>query len=263
MSGIPHSVIVEAAGILLAAEAAKTTCPQLTKRWPELDVATAYEIQAEALRMRLARGEKLVGLKLGLTSRAKQIQMKVDQSTTAWLTDAMQIPEGRMPAKAAANPRAEPEIVVTMGKRLMGPGVSLNDALAAISQVQCGIEILDSRYADFKFSLSDVISDNASSGRFVLGKNVIPIGRIDLVAEACVLRINGKEVAAATGAAVLGHPAEAIAWAANFLAARGQAIEAGWIVMTGGMTDAFRIEANSEVTATFTNLGTVTVSRGE
>jgi 2-oxo-3-hexenedioate decarboxylase len=263
MNTTSPSIIAEAASILLAAEAAKQTCPQLTLRWPDLDVATAYAIQDEALRRRLERGEKLVGIKLGLTSKAKQIQMKVDQSTTAWLTDAMRIPEGRMPAGAAAHPRAEPEIVVTMGRRLAGPGVTRDDALAAISYVQAGIEILDSRYADFKFAVPDVIADNASSGRFVLGAKQVPIGQIDLVNERCSLRINGNEVATATGAAVLGHPAEAVAWAANFLASRGHAIEAGWLVMTGGMTDAFRIEPNSEVTAVFSTLGSVSVSRGE
>jgi len=108
-----------------------------------------------------------------------------------------------------------------------------------------------------------VISDNASSGRYVFGQKRVPVGQIDLAAEHASLKVNGKEVATATGAAVLGHPAEAIAWAANFLATHGHAIEAGWVVMTGGMTDAFRIEPNSEVTATFSNLGSVTVSRGE
>ena len=98
------------------------------------------------------------------------------------------------------------------------------------------------------------------AGKPVEGKG---IGQIDLAAEHASLKVNGKEVATATGAAVLGHPAEAIAWAANFLATHGHAIEAGWVVMTGGMTDAFRIEPNSEVTATFSNLGSVTVSRGE
>ncbi len=262
MSGSPRVDITEAASILLAAEAAKRTCDQLTKRWPEMNVDDAYAIQAEALRMRLARGEKLVGIKLGLTSKAKQIQMKVGSPTTAWLTDAMRLDEGLMPAGAAAHPRAEPEIVVTINRRLQGPGVTAADAIAALGEVRCGIEILDSRYENFKFTLQDVVSDNASSGRFVLGKTVIPASRLDLVAEECVLKIDGKQVATATGAAVMGHPAEAIAWAANFLAERGHAIEAGWIIMTGGMTDAFAVNPGAEVVASFTHLGTVTVKRG-
>lgn len=255
--------ISEAATILLAAESAKRTCPQLTTRWADLTVAEAYAIQTEALRRRLERGEKLVGVKLGLTSKAKQVQMKVGSPTTAWLTDTMQMPEGRIPPGAVAHPRGEPEIVVIMGKRLSGPGVKAAAALAAIAEVRCGIEILDSRYENFRFTLPDVIADNASSGRFVLGSKVIPVGQIDLAAERCVLKINGQVVATATGAAVLGHPAEAIAWAANFLAERGKTIEAGWTVMTGGMTDAFRIEPHAEIRAEFTQLGTVTVTRGD
>ncbi len=262
MSGSPRVDITEAAGILLAAEAAKRTCDQLTKRWPEMNVTDAYAIQAEALQMRLKRGEKLVGIKLGLTSKAKQIQMKVGSPTTAWLTDAMRVEEGLLPAKAAAHPRVEPEIVVTMSKRLKGPGVKAADVTEALGEVRCGIEILDSRYENFKFTLQDVVSDNASSGRFVLGKTVIPASRIDLVNEECVLRIDGEQVATATGAAVMGHPAEAIAWAANFLAERGHAIEAGWIIMPGGMTDAYALKPGSEVVASFTHLGTVTIKRG-
>jgi 2-oxo-3-hexenedioate decarboxylase len=262
MSGSPRVDITEAASILLAAEAAKRTCDQLTKRWPEMSVADAYAIQAEALRMRLARGEKLVGIKLGLTSKAKQVQMKVGSPTTAWLTDAMRLDEGLMPASAAAHPRAEPEIVVTINRRLQGPGVTAADAVAALGEVRCGIEILDSRYENFKFTLQDVVSDNASSGRFVLGKTVVPASRLDLVAEECVFKIDGKQVATATGAAVMGHPAEAIAWAANFLTERGHAIEAGWIIMTGGMTDAYAVNPGAEVVASFTHLGTVTVKRG-
>ncbi|HTW89204.1 MAG TPA: fumarylacetoacetate hydrolase family protein [Candidatus Binataceae bacterium] len=262
MSGSPRVDISEAASVLLAAEAAKRTCDQLTKRWPEMNVADAYAIQAEALKMRLKRGEKLVGIKLGLTSKAKQIQMKVGSPTTAWLTDAMSIAEGTMPSGAAAHPRAEPEIVVTTSKRLKGPGVTAADVMEALGEVRCGIEILDSRYENFKFTLPDVVADNASSGRFVFGKTALPASRLDLAAEECVLSINGKQVATATGAAVMGHPAEAIAWAANFLAERDEAIEAGWVIMTGGMTDAYPVESGAEVTAKFTHLGSVTIKRG-
>jgi len=262
MSSSPRVDIAEAASILLAAEAAKRTCDQLTKRWPEMNVDDAYAIQAEALRMRLARGEKLVGIKLGLTSKAKQVQMKVGSPTTAWLTDAMRVEEGLLPANAAAHPRVEPEIVVTMSRRLKGPGVKAADVMEALGDVRCGIEILDSRYENFKFTLQDVVSDNASSGRYVFGRTVIPASRIDLVNEECVLRIDGQQVATATGAAVMGHPAEAIAWAANFLAERGHAIEAGWVIMTGGMTDAYPLKPGSEAVASFTHLGTVTIKRG-
>ncbi|MGH7905969.1 MAG: 2-keto-4-pentenoate hydratase [Candidatus Binataceae bacterium] len=255
--------VAEAASILLDAEGKKITCPQLTRKWPSMTVADAYAVQAEALKRRIDRGEKLIGIKLGLTSKAKQIQMKVDSSTTAWLTDAMRVNEGVLPHGAAAHPRCEPEIVVTIGKRLAGPGVKMADALAAIAEVRCGIEILDSRYADFKFTLPDVIADNASSGRFVFGHTAIPGDRIDLAAEECALKINGKQVASANGAAVLGHPAEAIAWAANFLAGRGLQIEAGWVVMTGGMTDAFHLEPGSEIAAEFAHLGAVRIERGE
>ena len=260
-AAVSEAIVSSAAEILLAAEAARATCPQLTSRWPALDVATAYAIQKETLRRRLARGERLVGIKLGLTSKAKQVQMNVSTSTLAWLTSAMRLEEGTLAPDVAAHPRAEPEIVFTMGRALKGPGVTAAAALSAVAEVRAGIELLDSRYADFRFTLPDVIADNASSRGFILGRTALAPSALDLTAEACVLRINGQVVAEATGAAVLGDPAQALAWAANALAERGHAIEAGWVVMTGGLTDAVQIQPGAEIAASFAHLGTVTIRR--
>lgn len=255
------AIVASAAEILLAAEETRTTCPQLTSRWPALDVATAYAIQEETLRRRLARGEQLVGIKLGLTSKAKQVQMNVSTPTLAWLTSAMCLDEGILPAGVAGHPRAEPEIVFTMGHGLKGPGVTAQAALSAVAEVRAGIELLDSRYANFRFTLADVVADNASSRGFVLGSTVLVPSALDLAAEACVLQVNGQAVAEATGSAVLGNPAQALAWAANALAERGHAIEAGWVVMTGGLTDAVQVPPGAEITASFARLGTVTIRR--
>jgi 2-oxo-3-hexenedioate decarboxylase len=255
--------IDRAATVLLEAEESGTDRGPLTDEWPDLDLATAYAVQDEALRRRLSRGERLVGVKLGLTSRAKQQRMNVDAPLTAWLTDAMVLPAGDpVPQDRLIHPRAEPEIVFVMRDRLAGPGVTAATALAAVGSVHAGIEVIDSRYRDFKFTLPDVVADNASSGLFVTG----PVGRspagLDLALEACLVELDGQIVDSATGAAVQGHPAEALALAANDLGRRGRVIEPSWVVLTGGMTDAVFVPRGAKVAAHFTTLGSVFLSGG-
>jgi 2-oxo-3-hexenedioate decarboxylase len=255
--------IESAAQTLLAAEDNRTDREPLTDEWTELDLDTAYAVQDETLRLRLARGETLVGVKLGLTSRAKQQRMNVDSPLVAWLTDAMVLPAGApVPRSALIHPRAEPEIVFVMGRRLAGPGVTAATALLAVDAVMAGVEIIDSRYKDFRFLLPDVVADNASSGAFVTGPRQVAPADLDLGLEAVLLEVDGKIVDSATGAAVQGHPAEALALAANALAKRGLAIEPGWLVLTGGMTDAVTVDPGSTVAAHFTNLGSIVVQGG-
>lgn len=231
----------------------------LSEEWPELDVDTAYAIQDEALRQRRARGETLVGLKLGLTSRAKQERMGIDAPLLAWLTDAMVLPAG-VPVPRLIHPRAEPELVFVMRDRLAGPGVTAATALAAVDRVYGGIEIIDSRYTDYRFTLPDAVADNGSSAYFSVGPVGLPPASLDLSLEAALLEVDGQIVDTATGAAVQGHPAEALALAANALGARGLAVEPGWIVLTGGMTDAVPLRRGSRVAAHFSHLGSITLS---
>ncbi len=250
--------------MLLEAEDARAPRDPITGEWPGLDLATAYAVQDETLRRRVARGERLVGIKLGLTSRAKQRQMNIASPLTAWLTDAMALPVpgsgAAVPRDRLIHPRAEPEIVFVMRSRLAGPGVTAAAALAAVGSVCGGIEVIDSRYRDFRFTLPDVVADNASSGRFLTGPVAVPPLSLDLALEACLLEVNGQAADSATGAAVQGHPAQALALAANDLGRRGLAIEPGWIVLTGGMTDAVPVAPGAVLAAHFTHLGSVFLS---
>jgi 2-oxo-3-hexenedioate decarboxylase len=248
------------ADLLMAAEDDRRDRAPLTDDWPELDLAGAYAIQDETLRRRLARGERITGVKVGLTSEKKQQQMKVSSPLTAWLTDAMALRGTVLPAERLIHPRVEPEIVFEMATRLAGPNVTQSDALAAVGRVRCGFEVIDSRYADFRFTLPDVLADNASSALFVLGSVECSPDALDLAAERCVLRVDDDTVTEGSGADVLGHPAAALAHAANTLAERGHVIEPGWIVLTGGMTDAVAARAGARITAEFTNLGSLTLS---
>jgi 2-oxo-3-hexenedioate decarboxylase len=256
-------IVNHLADVLSACENDRVDREPLTDEWPELDLQTAYAVQDEVLRRKVAAGEKVVGVKLGLTSRAKQQRMNVHAPLTGWLTDAMVLPAGvPVPEAELIHPRAEPEIVFVMGSALEGPGVTAASALAAVDMVYGGLEIIDSRYRDFRFTLPDVVADNASSARFVVG----PVGRrpedLDLALEACLLEVDGAVVDSATGAAVQGHPAEALALAANDLGRRGLRIEAGWLVLTGGMTDAVFTHPGTSIAAHFTHLGSVIVSGG-
>ncbi len=249
-----------AAEMLLDAEANATALEPLSDQWKELDAEAAMALQRLTLSRRLARGERLTGLKLGLTSRAKQQRMGIDRPITAFLTDAMALRLGEpLEAHQLVHPRAEPEIVFEMGRRLSGPGATALEALAAVAAVRCGVEVIDSRFKDFRFTLPDVVADNASAARYVLGPMRRVPDSLDLSLEACLVELNGRVVDSATGAAVQGHPAEALAEAANTLAREGVAIEAGWVVLTGGMTDAVELSPGSSLRVDFTSLGSILI----
>ena len=249
---------------LLRCERERIERAPFTDDWPKLDLKTGYEIQDLNLRKRLERGEKLVGVKLGLTSRAKQQRMGVNFPFVAWLTDAMILPVGDpVPQSRLIHPRAEPEIVFLMGEKLEGPGVNCAQAMTAVASVWGGVEIIDSRYQNFRFTAGDVAADNASSGAFVTGPVGLPPAELDLSLEAVLVEVDGVVVDSATGAAVQGHPGEALALAANELARRGFAIEAGWIVLTGGITDAVFAPPGVSLGMHFTHLGSVFLNGGD
>ena len=249
---------------LLRCEEERIERPPFTDEWPDLDLDTGYRIQDLNLQKRLERGERLVGVKLGLTSRAKQQRMGVHFPFVAWLTDAMVLPVGDpVPQSRLIHPRVEPEIVFLMGERLEGPGVTCARAMAAVESVWAGAEVIDSRYRDFRFTAGDVAADNASSGAFVTGPVGMEPSRLNLSLEAVLVEVDGVVVDSATGAAVQGHPGEALALAANDLARRGHALEPGWIVLTGGMTDAVFAPPGTSVAMHFTSLGSVFLNGGE
>lgn len=256
--------VASVAAELLRCEDEATERTAFSDEWPELDLDTGYEIQDLNLEARLARGETLVGVKLGLTSKAKQQRMGVHVPFVAWLTDAMVLPMGDpVPQRRLIHPRIEPEIVFVMGDRLEGPGVSCATAMAAVDSVWGGAEVIDSRYQDFRFTAGDVAADNASSAAYVTGPVGVPASELDLFLEAVLVEVDGVVVDSATGAAVQGHPGEALALAANELARRGRAIEPGWVVLTGGMTDAVPAPPGVSVAMHFTTLGSVHVYGGE
>jgi len=249
---------------LLACETERRDREPFTDAWPNLGVDEGYLVQDETLRRRLARGETLTGVKLGLTSRAKQERMNVRMPLVGWLTDAMILPAGTpVPAGRFIHPRAEPELVFVMGRDLSGPGVSAATAMAAVEWVCGGAEIIDSRYRDFRFRTFDVLADNTSSGAYTTGPVLLHPDRLELAGESVAVEVDGRIVDSATGAAVLGHPGEALALAANVLAMRGLRIKAGQVVLTGGVTDAYAVSPGARIAFHFAHLGSLHIRGGE
>ena len=160
------------------------------------------------------------------------------------------------------HPRVEPEIAFVLARDVEAPA-TVSSVLAATESVFGAIDVLDSRYEDFRFTLPDVIADNASASRFLVGpRSVAPSDLEDLRLLGCVLREDGDVAATAAGAAVMGHPAASVAWLANQLAERGEVLKAGWTVFSGGLTAPIPLSAGSSVTAEFDGLGTIEVFTG-
>ncbi|MFJ9779020.1 2-keto-4-pentenoate hydratase [Amycolatopsis sp. NPDC101161] len=226
---------------------------QLSIEHPELDLATAYLVQRE---LRSAAGP-LAGWKLGVTSRAKQAQVGLTEPIYGFLGAATAVDLGeQLDTSALIHPRCEPEIVFTLGRDLDGPHVTAAEVLAASKAVAVGIEVLDSRYADYEFTIVDAVADNASAARYVVGAPVNPLD-IDLRLVGVVLAKNGSVVATASGAAALGHPAAAVAWLARQLSAMGEGLRAGEIVFSGGLTAAVPVAPGDVVTAAVDRLGSL------
>lgn len=254
------SIVTECADIIQEAVRSRTAIPRLTDKFPELTLELGYEVQAEVMARRLADGERIIGAKLGLTSRAKQVQMNVAEPMYGWLfSGGVHQANDPVVVSELVHPRVEPEIVLVMGEELRGPGITAADVISATRAVACGIEVIDSRYADFSFTAADVIADNTSEARIVLGPKMVSPDGLDLGLIGLLLEANGEQVATASGAASMGHPAEATAMLANFLGARGMSIEPGWTIFTGGLTAAVPLTPGTHVTATFGHLGSVTV----
>ncbi|HDR8990751.1 TPA: 2-oxo-3-hexenedioate decarboxylase [Burkholderia vietnamiensis] len=234
--------------------------PKITGEHPEMDWDDAYAIQDEILRRKLSRGARAVGLKAGLTSHAKMKQMGVTDPVFGFLVDEFVVAEGgEVKMAELIHPRVEPEICFVLRRALKGPGCHIGTVLAATDFIVPGIEVIDSRYRDFKFDLKSVVADNTSAARFVVGGCAIRPEGLDLRTLGVVLEKNGQPAALGAGAAVLGHPAAAVAMLANHLGKRGQELPAGSLILSGGITEAVAVQAGDAVCLRIQNLGSVSV----
>ncbi|HYB82317.1 MAG TPA: fumarylacetoacetate hydrolase family protein, partial [Mycobacterium sp.] len=209
---LEHCMIDEAAALLAMAQADCAPIGQLTQCYPAMTVADAYAIQRVNLAHRLNGGRVMVGHKIGLTSEPMQTLLGVNEPDFGYILDDMVMPNGAAVARDRfCAPRVEPEVAFLLCKPLRGPGVGVDDVRAATEAVAVALEIVDSRIADWKLTLSDTVADNASSGAVVFGDWVPYTADIDLPGARASLQLNGTEVDSGLGSAVLGDPAAAVA----------------------------------------------------
>ena len=214
----------------------------------DLTIDDAYAIQRAGFTRRIERGERLAGWKLGYTSLAMRAQMGIDQPNFGPLTDAMLMASGEAVGSSVIQPRVEPEIGLRFAQPLVGD-VALDDVLAAVGEAFACLEVVDSIYKDFRFTLEDNTADGSSAAQVVVGP---ALPRLDRLADVSVtLCHNGDDVGSATGAAASGHPALGVVWLVSQLALQGRQINAGDIVITGGLTKAIALGFGDQVEARY------------
>ncbi|MDE2838824.1 MAG: fumarylacetoacetate hydrolase family protein [Chloroflexota bacterium] len=253
--------IQELADLLFNAEQSSDPVPPLTDRFPDMTAVEAYQVQQEVIRKRIQGGRRVVGKKVGLTSLAMQQMLGVGEPDYGVVLDDMTIADGAtFEAGRLLQPRVEPEIAFMLSKDLKGPGVTVEDVLAATEYVFPALEIVASRVKDWKIKLQDTIADNASAGGVVLGDAHSQVSAVDLVNEELVYEKNGEEIARATGAAVLDNPANAVAWCANKLSEYGDSLAAGEFVIPGALCAMTPVQPGDTVVARFSTIGSVSVT---
>ncbi|KKW90778.1 2-keto-4-pentenoate hydratase [Sphingobium chungbukense] len=229
-----------------------------------VDVAGAYAVQAINTRFWQAQGRRIVGRKAGLTARAVQQQLGVDQPDFGVLFEDMQIADGGTldPARSL-QPKVEAEIALVLGADLPDADTTPQAVAAAVRSVHAAIEIVDSRIADWKISFADTVADNGSSAFFVMAEEGRSMAGTDLYAAGMVMEIDGRIASLGAGAAVLGHPLNAAAWLASTLAARGEPLKAGDILLTGALGPMVALVPGNHVRAIVGGIGTVSFNFGK
>lgn len=234
------------------------TITKVTDEHPSMSIEDAYAVQDELRRRWIARGDRVTGLKAGLTSRAKMLQMGVNVPSFGIQMASMARPENSaIEMSGLIHPRVEAEIAFVLKNELKGKGLSIEQVIAATDYVIPAVEVIDSRYEKFKFDLVSVIADNSSSARYVTGGRPLDPQGLDLRTIGVVIEKNGEIQALGASAAVLNHPANAIVMLVDHLATRGECLPAGSFVMTGGITEAIPVARGDNIVARFQDMGSV------
>lgn len=252
------SLIRELGSELFGAWCAGATVPPLSSLHPGMTLEDAYAISLHMLGCRQARGERVIGKKIGVTSQAVQDMLGVFQPDFGFLTDTMQYSDGACVSLRSANliqPRAEGEIAFMLKADLQGPGVTREDVLAATAWVAPCFEIVDSRIDAWKIGIQDTVADNASCGIFVVSAQHADPDSLDLAAASMQMWKNGAEAGAGVGAAVQGHPAQAVAWLANTLGAFGIPFRAGELILSGSLAPLVPVAAGDVFSMRIDGLG--------
>ena len=254
-----NSALIESLGDeLFDALRGQHTLAPLTSRHDGITVDDAYRISLRFLARREAAGERVIGKKIGVTSKPVQDMLGVFQPDFGFLTDTMQFADGAtvsLKASGLLQPRAEGEIAFMLKSDLQGPGVTREDVLAATEWVAPCFEIVDSRIDDWKIKIQDTVADNASCGVFVVGTQHTDPRALNLAAASMQMYKNDQPAGSGLGSAVQGHPAEAVAWLANTLGAFGIPFKAGELILSGSLAPLVPAVAGDRFTMQIEGLG--------
>lgn len=246
----------EAAAKLLRDAYTKGAVPPLRDFLEPVDIAGAYAVQEINTRTWEAEGRKIVGRKAGLTAKAVQTQLGVDQPDFGVLFADMQVIDGGfLDPSRCLQPKAEAEIAFVLASDLPSAETTIAEVATAVASVHVAIEIVDSRIADWKITFSDTVADNGSSAFFVLSTEGKLLDGLDIYTAGMVMEINDQIVSLGAGAAALGHPLNAAAWLARTLAARGEPLRAGDILLAGALGPMVALNAGDKVVARVGGLG--------
>lgn len=245
---------------LLQAEQERVGIAALTEQNTSFTTQDAYAVQLEIIKHKLAQGQTVVGKKIGLTSLAMQQLLGVDEPDYGHLLDEMVVENGtELSFDRVMQPKVEAEIAFVLKKDLKGPNVTALDVLQATDYLLPSIEIVDSRVKDWNIKLQDTIADNASSSHYVLGGKPVRVDSVDLEQIGMVLSKNGEIVNTGVGAAVMGHPANCVAWLANKLSEFDIALKAGEVILSGALSAAVEAKPGDFFSARIAHLGEVSV----
>ena len=249
----------KAADTLLAAEKARKQAVQISKTWPDITMEDAYAISTEVAKRKIAAGAKLIGHKVGLTSKAMQRSSQIDEPDYGHLLDSMMVADGgRVPHDNYCLPRVEIELAFVLGKPLEGPGVTLPDVLRATEYVVPAIEIVDARLQDPR-KIFDTVSDNGAAAGIVIGGRPVGPLDVDLRWVGGIMYRNSEIEETGVAAGVLGHPALGVAWLANKLGSLGVTLEPGHLVLAGSFTRVVFAKKGDTLHADFGALGGIAV----
>ena len=250
--------IQQAAEALAQARASRHPIPPVSASHGISGLDAAYAVAELNTLVRLESGRRIVGLKVGLTSRAVQQQLGVDQPDFGILFDDMEFLNGQeVPMARLLQPKVEAEVAFVVGRDIVGAAPTYSEFLGCLSHALPAIEIVDSAIADWKISLVDTVADNASSGLYVLGDQPVQLGALSLGEIGMQMTKNGQPVSIGTGAACLGHPLRAAYWLARTMAGRGQGLRQGQVILSGALGPMVPVAAGDLVQANIGALGEV------
>ncbi|MDX2370514.1 MAG: 2-oxopent-4-enoate hydratase [Colwellia sp.] len=253
--------IIQCGDELYDAMRKRQTLRPFTERFDDFTIDDAYHVSLRMVERRVQSGERIIGKKIGVTSKAVQNMLNVYQPDFGYLTDSMAYSEGEeMPiSKLLMQPKAEGEIAFILKKDLMGPGVTNADVLAATDCVIPCFEVVDSRIENWEIKIEDTVADNASCGLFLLGDRAISPRKIDLTTCGMVVEKNGSIISTGAGAAALGSPVNCVTWLANTLGKFGIPLKAGEVILSGSLVPLEPVKAGDHMRVSIGGMGSASV----